>query len=79
MDESDRKMTNEQARRNRFEEEVVPSFPSNSHGLRRKPNGEYVSGALEDHWQTYQEGWLHALEWFEQELDSRLIPAKEVK
>ncbi len=32
-----------------------------AHGLRRKPNGEYVSDALEDHWQTFQEGWEEAI------------------
>ena len=39
-----------------FEEKVYPSFPGLAHGLRRKDNGEYVSGTLEDHWQTFQEG-----------------------
>ena len=28
-----------------------------AHGLRRKENGEYVSDLLEDHWNTFQEGW----------------------
>jgi hypothetical protein len=28
-----------------------------AHGLRRKPNGEYMSDLLEDHWNTFQEGW----------------------
>ena len=32
-----------------------------AHGLRRKPNGEYVSDALEDHWNTFQEGWEEAI------------------
>lgn len=32
------------------------------HGLRRKENGEYVSDLLEDHWNTFQEGWEAALE-----------------
>ena len=39
-----------------FEENVYPSFPGLAVGLRRKDNGEYVSDALEDHWQTFQEG-----------------------
>ena len=34
------------------------------HGLRRKPNGEYVSDLLEDHWNTFQEGWDAAKEHF---------------
>lgn len=44
-----------------FEEKVYPSF-STGHGLRRKSNGEYVSDVLEDHWQTFQEGWEYAIE-----------------
>jgi hypothetical protein len=39
-----------------FEEKVYPSFPGIAHGLRRKDNGEYLSDTLEDHWQTFQEG-----------------------
>ena len=39
-----------------FEEQVYPNFPGLEHGLDRKPNGEYVSPTLEDHWQTFQEG-----------------------
>lgn len=39
-----------------FETQVYPSFPGLAHGLRRKPSGEYVSDTLEDHWQTFQEG-----------------------
>jgi len=31
------------------------------HGLRRKSNGEYVSDLLEDHWNTFQEGWEEAV------------------
>ena len=33
------------------------------HGLRRKPNGEYVSDLLEDHWNTFQEGWEEAIKY----------------
>ncbi len=32
-----------------------------AHGLRRKPNGEYMSDLLEDHWNTFQEGWEEAI------------------
>jgi hypothetical protein len=28
----------------------------------RAPSGEYMSPALEDHWQTFQEGWEAAIE-----------------
>jgi len=48
-------------------EEVTYSSMSQSvgsaHGLRRKQNGEYVSDVLEDHWQTFQEGWEEAVKW----------------
>jgi hypothetical protein len=36
------------------------------HGLRRKLNGEYVSDLLEDHWNTFQEGWECAVEHLKQ-------------
>jgi hypothetical protein len=50
--------------RDLFENMVYPSFGVTSgHSLRRKPNGEYVSDALEDHWQTFQEGWECAIEY----------------
>lgn len=39
-----------------FEEHVFLNFVSTGHGLRRKDNGEYVSHMLEDHWNTFQEG-----------------------
>jgi hypothetical protein len=38
-----------------FESTCVPNFVGNSHGVRRKENGEYTSDSLEDHWQTFQE------------------------
>jgi hypothetical protein len=35
-------------------------------GLARKlDTGEYVSDALEDHWQTFQEGWEEAIKWLQ--------------
>lgn len=39
-----------------FESKVYPSFPGISSGLRRNDKGEYISEALEDHWQTFMEG-----------------------
>lgn len=48
--------------RQAFEQECYPSFGVTSgHSLRRKPSGEYVSDTLEDHWQTFQEGWEAAV------------------
>jgi hypothetical protein len=49
--------------RQAFETVCYPNFGvASGHSLRRKLNGEYVSDSLEDHWQTFQEGWECALE-----------------
>jgi len=47
--------------REAFERTTAPTF---GHELpqTRKSNGEHVSGILEDHWQTFQEGWESAME-----------------
>jgi hypothetical protein len=37
-----------------------------AHGLRRKPDGEYMSDLLEDHWNTFQEGWEEAIKYLTQ-------------
>jgi hypothetical protein len=48
--------------RQAFETVCYPNFGvSSGHSLRRKPSGEYVSDSLEDHWQTFQEGWEEAM------------------
>lgn len=48
--------------REAFETVSCPSF---GHELTypRKPNGEYYDPKLEDHWQTFQEGWEAAVEY----------------
>jgi hypothetical protein len=44
--------------REAFERICVPSFVLDPNtGPARKPDGEYVISLLEDHWQTFQEGW----------------------
>jgi hypothetical protein len=53
--------------RKAFEEVCYPNFGVTSgHSLRRKSNGEYVSDSLEDHWQTFQEGWEEAIKYLQQ-------------
>jgi hypothetical protein len=47
--------------RKAFESVSYLSLRATGHGLRRKSNGEYVSDELEDHWQTFQEGWVAAV------------------
>lgn len=48
--------------RNAFEEVSAPSF---GHELMypRNAKGEYINPTLEDHWQTFQEGWETAIDY----------------
>ena len=53
--------------RKMFEQITLPSFGTSDDDYKlRKPNGEYVSGKIEDHWQTFQEGWEAAVEYVKQ-------------
>ena len=47
--------------RQAFETVCLPNFNLLSLGNKRKPNGEYLNNTLEDHWQTFQEGWEEAI------------------
>ena len=48
--------------RKAFEKVTYLSLRATGHGLnRRQDNGQYVSDTLEDHWQTFQEGWEEAI------------------
>lgn len=42
--------------RKSFEQVTAPSF-GHEFSYPRKSNGEYINPTLEDHWQTFQEGW----------------------
>jgi len=46
--------------REEFEQECFPNFVDIG-TLKRNSKGEYVSPILEDHWQTFQEGWEAAI------------------
>ena len=46
--------------RQEFEAISAPAF-GREFEYRKKDNGEYENGALEDHWQTFQEGWAAAM------------------
>lgn len=48
--------------REAFEEVCFPSFGPIVDGLNRYASGEYINPTLEDHWNTFQEGWEAALE-----------------
>jgi len=47
--------------REAFERECFPNFVDIG-TLKRNPKGEYTSPILEDHWQTFMEGWDAATE-----------------
>jgi len=47
--------------REAFERDCFPNFVNIS-TLERNSKGEYVSSTLEDHWQTFMEGWDAAIE-----------------
>lgn len=52
--------------RQAFEEVCYPNFGVTSgYNLKRKSNGEYISDSLEDHWQTFQEGWEEAVKYLQ--------------
>lgn len=44
-----------------FEKTCVPNFGLLSLATERKSNGEYLMTIVEDHWQTFQEGWEEAI------------------
>lgn len=57
--------------RKTFEEVTYPSFGvASSYTLERTKNGQYVNGIVEDHWQTFQEGWEEAIKWLQNKNNS---------
>lgn len=48
--------------REAFERVTVPAFSPSLGGTDRLPSGEYRSVTLEEHWNTFQEGWEAAVE-----------------
>lgn len=55
-------MMNDQVRK-AFESVCVPNFGFKENGIdRRLDNGQYLNNVIEDHWQTFQEGWECAIE-----------------
>lgn len=49
--------------RKRFEETTIPSFPLNERSYHHTITGEYMDPNIEDHWQTFQEGWEQCIEY----------------
>ena len=58
--------------REAFEAVTYSSFGgTGGHGLRRRlDTGAYVSDMLEDHWQTFQEGWEEAIKYLQNKSNS---------
>jgi hypothetical protein len=53
--------------RQAFEEVCFPNFGVVSgYTLGRNNKGEYADGTVEDHWQTFQEGWEEAMNYLKQ-------------
>lgn len=48
--------------REAFERVTVPAFRPSLGGTDRLPSGEYRDVTLEEHWNTFQEGWEAAVE-----------------
>jgi hypothetical protein len=48
--------------RKEFERNCVPNFLETKDGLRQDQHGQYLNPVLEDHWQTFQEGWEAAID-----------------
>lgn len=46
-----------------YSKECTYDFKAKKKVWVRKPNGEYLSAVLQDHWLTYQEGWEAAVEY----------------
>jgi hypothetical protein len=44
-----------------FEETTAVNFPDSAVKLIRNERDEYINTTLEDHWQTFQEGWECAI------------------
>jgi len=47
--------------RQEFERVAVPNFFIGEVDLARDSKGQYIASSLEDHWQTFQEGWGSAV------------------
>jgi hypothetical protein len=48
--------------REAFENESAAAFGIASNMMQKYPSGEYKNPTVEDHWQTFQEGWKAAVE-----------------
>jgi hypothetical protein len=48
--------------RKAFEETTVRNFDKDPYDLTRNEKDEYINSLLEDHWQTFQEGWQCAID-----------------
>lgn len=49
--------------REAFEKVSAPNFGTDRFTFQRNSVGEYFHPVLEDHWQTFQEGWEEAIKY----------------
>lgn len=49
-----------------FEQTTLPNFCKEEIDTTRLANGQYRNPIIEDHWQTFQEGWEEGIKWFKQ-------------
>ena len=49
-----------------FEQTTLPNFSKEEIDTTRLANGQYRNPIVEDHWQTFQEGWEEGIKWFKQ-------------
>jgi hypothetical protein len=49
-----------------FEQVTLMSFVPGEVDTARLANGQYRNPVIEDHWQTFQEGWEEGIKWFKQ-------------
>ena len=49
-----------------FEQITLSNFSEEEFDTTRLANGQYRNPIVEDHWQTFQEGWEEGIKWFRQ-------------
>ena len=47
-----------------FEQVTLVNFSREEVDTTRLVNGQYRNPIIEDHWQTFQEGWEEGIKWF---------------
>lgn len=56
--------------REAFEETTLPQFPGHFDRGTKYPDDTYIDRSIEDHWQTFQEGWEAAIDYLKKKQPS---------